>query len=406
MAATIEQIPGEPGVFWRLHPVTGQRARWLSISYQHHGKTRIESAKTTSIPAARKLRARRLVADADGAAISSGTLTVTTCLERLLTNYRQNNRTGFCTVRAHVRALVPVIGALKAKTLRTTDIDALKERWQQEPTGPHGTQPPVTNVTINRRLETLRRALNLAVKAGELARRPEIEMLDESASRRGQYIEASDRVLLGEHLPDYVASVFEFACEYGVRKGQLAQVERTWVDPARRVITFPPRVTKRRRQHQIPLEGRGWAIVERLLALGAERPWCPYLFHGLRCHAGRRPSTRYGCLGDFRAAWENALSAAGLPVGRKAGGIIFHNTRNTAVTDLLAGGMPQQEAMRVSGHETTAMIDWYDMGNLEALRAHVEKSRASLAALDAAREVIASPLHPLQSAAECPGKPA
>jgi hypothetical protein len=41
-----------------------------------------------------------------------------------------------------------------------------------------------------------------------------------------------------------------------------------------------------------------------------------------------------------------------MPVGRKAGGFVFHHTRNSAVTNLVASGMDQGDAMKVTGHQT------------------------------------------------------
>jgi integrase len=260
--------------------------------------------------------------------------------------------------------------------VRTTHIEQMQDTWQQAGN--------VTNATINKRCATLRRAFALAVLAGDLPIRPAIPMLTHQGIQ-GKYLDGAHRVALAEHLPDHLARFFEFACEYGTRKGQLAVVERTWVDHDRRVITWPPSTTKRRRTHQLPLGDRAWMIVAQLLAEGETRPWCKYLFHGASCHAGRPASQRYGCIGDFKNAWKTACKKAGLPVGRKAGGPIFHDTRNTAVTDLLAGDVPIDKAMAISGHETTSMIKHYDLGNVEALRASFTRSRAVLADLKSER---------------------
>jgi hypothetical protein len=370
MAASLESV--EPGIFWRLHPKTGKRARYLTISYQANGKTRLESAKTTNVVEARTLRSRRLVGVADGTPLPDGTLTVNALLDRLVKNYERNARASLRTMKSHLPSLRDTLGAMKARDVRTSHIEVMQDAWQEAGC--------VTNATINKRCATLRRAFNLAVAAGDLVRCPAIPQLEHEAII-GKYLDASTRIALAETLHDTVATFLDFASDYGVRKGQLARVERTWVNQVLRVIQWPPRTVKKRRAHQIPLDARGWAIVERLLAEGAERSWCPYLFHGRYCHAGRKPSKLYGCIGDFKNAWKTACKKAGLPVGRKAGGPIFHDTRNTAVTDLLAGGMPQHEVMKVSNHETTSMIKHYDLGNIEALRARLEQSRATLAAL-------------------------
>ena len=97
-------------------------------------------------------------------------------------------------------------------------------------------------------------------------------------------------------------------------------------------------------------------------------PWCPFLFHGPDCRPGHTPSKVYGCVGTFHKAWATACEAAGFPVGRKAGGYVFHHTRNTAATNLRAAGLSEADCMAVGGWKTRAVFDWYNLGDVEALR--------------------------------------
>src|SRR5205823_12497092 len=127
------------------------------------------------------------------------------------------------------------------------------------------------------------------------------------------------------------------------------------------------------------LDGDGLALVEQ--RMDDARPWCPFLFHGPDCAPGRTPSKAYGCLGDFKKAWCAACKAAGFPVGRKAGGYTFHHTRNTAATNFRAGGMDEADAMKITGHQTAHVFRHYDIGNVEALRERLARSRATVARL-------------------------
>src|SRR5262249_34586128 len=114
---------------------------------------------------------------------------------------------------------------------------------------------------------------------------------------------------------------------------------------------------------------------------------CRYVFHGPDC-GERPPSTLYGCVGDFKKAWTAACVAAGFPVGRKHGGFVFHNTRHTAVTNLVNAGVPAHEAMAVSGHQTRSVFDRYSLTLKAQTRAALERVTAYTEAHAAAPVVI------------------
>src|SRR5262249_44679085 len=190
---------------------------------------------------------------------------------------------------------------------------------------------------------------------------------------RGLYITPSDADAIGKHSPEYVREPFRFALLMPNRRGQLSRTLRRYVDLHRALITCPPTECKADEPHTVPLDGEAFAIIER--AMGDARTWCPYLFHGPRCAPGRTHSKRWGCLGDIRTAWAKACEAAGLPVGRKAGGFTFHMTRNTSATDLRAGGMAESDCMALGGWKTRAVFDWYNLGDVEALRERLAASR-------------------------------
>jgi hypothetical protein len=77
-----------------------------------------------------------------------------------------------------------------------------------------------------------------------------------------------------------------------------------------------------------------------------------------------------------------------LTVGRKRGGYVFHNTRHTAVTNLVNAGVPAHEAMAVSGHQTRSVFDRYSLTLKAQTRAALERVTAYAAAHAAAPVIV------------------
>jgi integrase len=139
-------------------------------------------------------------------------------------------------------------------------------------------------------------------------------------------------------------------------------------------FTWNATEVKAKRPEILPLAGRPREIIAALYA--TRRLSCRYVFHGPHCAAGAPPSTRYGCVGDFKRLWATACRKAGFPVGRKCGGFVFHNTRHTAVTNLVNAGVPTHEAMAVSGHRTRSVFDRYSLTLKAQTRAALERVTA------------------------------
>ena len=374
MAKSSETV--EPGIYRRLDPRTGKVLPKLWIHYPGpNGKTVREPTGGTGIVAARKLRAKRLEEHGRGEPGRAGEkVRVGELLDALLTNYEINGRGSLPTLRSHLKVLHPALGTLRVIDCSPDVIERLQQTWQRAGT---------SNATINRRCNMLRRAFNLGRRARKVHVVPYVPRLEERGAR-GRYIPAADAVKIAAELPIVLRDFFTFAYEHGTRKGQLARTLRRYVDLERGVITWPPEECKHKEAHTIPLEGQGLAIVAALM--GKPRLHCPYLFHGPRCAPGRKPSQAYGCVGDFKKAWQSACKRAKVPAGRRAGGYTFHGTRHSAATNLRAGGLEEADAMRVTGHQTAHVFRHYDIGNVDALRARLTRARGTVSSLRDSRE--------------------
>jgi integrase len=357
-----------------------RRGSRLWIRYAVRGRKYREPVETTDPREAARLRRRRIEQHERGERTRhSETLRVADVLQAVLRDYELNDRRSIATARSYLAALAAarlgdgrgLLGQRLAIEVTTDDVEALQLRWQRA---------GLTNATINRRCNLLRRGFRLMVRAKKLYVVPYIPRLKDR-SPRGRYITPADLARIQAHLPTHLRALVAFAYDDGIRKGQLARTRRRFVDLSRGVIEWPAEECKRDRPHVVPLEPGGTLdVVTRLMAEGRTRLWCPYLFHGASCAAGRRPSKSYGCVGDFKKAWVTACERAGFPVGRKHGGFVFHHTRNSAVTNLVAAGVAEGDAMKVTGHQTAHVFRHYDLGDVEALRARLAQRQAYVAA--------------------------
>ena len=285
-------------------------------------------------------------------------LTVRELLDGVVLHYEMREHHSLRTVKGHVAVWKQALGARRALDVTTGRLQQIMHTWRRD-----GSTP----ATINRRLSILRRAYRLGKVRLDPPRLDFTDLFLPENSPRGRYLTADAFDAIHEHLPENLRDLFEFAYLCGTRKQQLARTTWAHLNSEAWVLTWNPQDTKTKEPHVLPLDGRPLEIIQ---ARHAERRLhCRYVFHGPRCAPGFEPSQEYGCVGDFKRAWETACKRAGFPIGRKQGGYVFHNTRHTAVTNLVNAGTPAHEAMNVSGHRTRSIFDRYSIRVDERTRA-------------------------------------
>ncbi|MGC2021800.1 MAG: tyrosine-type recombinase/integrase, partial [Candidatus Sulfotelmatobacter sp.] len=94
--------------------------------------------------------------------------------------------------------------------------------------------------------------------------------------------------------------------------------------------------------------------------------------------------------GDFRKSWASATKMAGCP------GRLFHDLRRSSCRNMLAAGVPQSIAMKVSGHKTDSMFRRYAIVAETDLRAAMRRTQDYLKSAVEESKVAAMPVRMVQ----------
>ena len=256
----------------------------------------------------------------------------------LLDEYRANGRKSLDRVEDAVDHLRDFFAGCRVQALSTERVLGYV-RYRQEQTA--------ANATVNRELAALKRMFRLGEKAGKVARRPYIDMLQEHNARTG-FFERGEFDAVLAHLPDDLRAVFEVAYDTGWRvKSEILTRQWPHVDFRSGWLRLEPGETKNGEGRQFPLTPDLRAVLERQRdrTIAAEKTtgtMIPWMFH----RSGKS-------IKSFRRAWVTACRKAGIPER------IPHDFRRTAVRNLERAGVPRSTAMKMVGHRTESIYRRY-----------------------------------------------
>jgi integrase len=286
-----------------------------------------------------------------GTAESSG-VTVGDLLDDLLRNYRIHKRKSFgISCRPVVEAnLRPYFGKLKPTQVTTRKLEEYREKRQKEGR---------SDSTVNREFALLRRAFYLGKKATppKVHAIPSFPMVSEKSKVRRGFIEPEQyRAILAE-LPADIAPIVTIDYHIGCRKSELLELQWDQVDLLHGRIRFWSGTTKNDKGRTAPIFGEMRPTLQALLSERNEKwPKCRWVFS----RQGKR-------IKDFRESWDEAAKRAGCE------GSLFHDLRRSAVRNLIRAGVPEKIAMQISGHETRAIFDRYNIVDERDLQQAGEK---------------------------------
>ena len=339
-----------------------------------------ESAQTRNEQAARSALGKRLRETAnhrDGLSNfespSQRRVTVSEVLQDLLAEYQRREIKGYDRVWYRIRKGSPLDTALGSKRVdRLTTDHVVKYTEDRRNAGR-------SKATANRDVELLGAALRLARDRGKITRAPRMpSRLSEKDNVRKGFFEKAELDALLPHLPNPLDDLARFAFATGWRRGELLGL--TWDAVSKDEIRLG--TTKNGEPRSLPLDEELREVLKRLRRSREFVTESGAGLSGYVFHRNGKPISR----NTFGKQWRAACVKAGL--GRRVKnekdvlvyvGKHFHDFRRTAARNMIRGGVPQSIAMRVTGHETDAMFNRYD----------ITDNRDKLAALQAARIFVA-----------------
>lgn len=192
----------------------------------------------------------------------------------------------------------------------------------------------MSNATVNRALEIVRRILNLAHQDWRWIRAvPKIRMLKEPR-RRVRFLRREEARRLLDAMPTHMKPIVRFALATDCRAGEIFELEWDRVDLARKVAWLDHGATKSGEGRCIPLNADAVAALQS--TLGQHPRWC-FTFAGKRI---QKSST----------AWDRARQRAGIEDFR------FHDLRHTWASWHVQSGTTLPELMELGGWKSYEMV--------------------------------------------------
>lgn len=223
-----------------------------------------------------------------------------------------------------------------------THAELLKYKIKRLNTPTHHNKPRGI-ADVNHAMQMLRRLFSIAVREGWLSKSPFqkgdclISLADAPIRTRTLSFEEESRLFTAiDAHPSrkHLKGITLIALDMAFRAGEIKTLKRSDIDFTNRTITIRAFNSKTAKSRTVAMTNR---VYEWLFN------WCKDL------QEDEKPFP----IRTFQRAWWNVLKQA------KINDFHFHDTRATAISRMIAAGLPHAEVMRVSGHLTLACVFRY-----------------------------------------------
>jgi integrase len=331
-----------------------QKSKFWYILYYADGRQIRENTKTTDYnEAARKLQIA-LGEDALGLppAADFKKLKYEDVRDALRDDYEAEGLSSLYTKEdgeKNISGLNHVNKFFKGMTVSRIDTDRLREfrTWRLK----NG----AAKATVNRNLGLLRSMLKKAFKDGKLRSVPHFPMFsEESLPIRQGFVDPAVFKQLRDALPKNLRPLITFLYYTGCRLGAAKQIIWEMVNADATEIVLPKEIIKNRTSLTLPLVGAGLEEVSAVLKK---------MFR----NGGPVFETT-----NLRWAWAEACARIGVgkfdKEHRKYEGLKIHDLRRSAARNLRKAKVPEDVAMKITGHKTSAIFRRYAITDGEDVR--------------------------------------
>lgn len=254
--------------------------------------------------------------------------------------YSKLNNRSYKSRVGRVKKFVALWGNKQLKDISAMDIEKYKKVRKEDIVRPEkvidGVKLPakyVTNTTVNRDIEILRKMFNLAIENEWLNKNPckyvKKLRVDNKIER---YLTPEEEIRLlnackGRY--SYLKPIIIFALNTGMRKGEILNLTWKCVDFQNNKIILLE--TKNGKKREVPINSVLLSLLEKM----KENQCCEYVF------ANPETKTKYS---DLKRAFNNVCKISGVKNFR------FHDLRHTAATRMVGSGVSITIAKEILGH--------------------------------------------------------